>query len=62
MNAYRFNGKLDRQYLRITAVYRLLAAGKIGSDTAVDLLAERNVQKPGRLVGFWLASIVAQAA
>lgn len=47
------NGSLDLEYLRICAVHRLLARKRIGFARAVELLAERKVEKPKRLVELW---------
>lgn len=56
MNAFRAtpDGKLDRQYMRVAACYRLLRRGIIAPERAIDLLAERRVDKPRRLVELWL--------
>lgn len=58
MNLFRCgtkDGSLDKQYLRICAVYRLLSRGRIGKARAIDLLAARKVEKPKRLLEMWLA-------
>lgn len=55
MNAFYITGKLDRQYMRIAACYRLLRRGVINPERAIDLLAERRVDKPRRLVELWLS-------
>lgn len=57
-SAYRHtpDGSLDKQYLRICAVHKLLDRGLVGKDRAIDLLAQRKVTKPGRLVELWLAN------
>lgn len=56
-------GKLDRQYLRICAVYRLLMRNQaIGKDRAIELLAQCKVEKPVRLVELWLANPIQKFA
>ena len=42
MDLLRHNGSLDRKYLRVAAVYRLLKKGKIGKRKAIELLAARH--------------------
>lgn len=54
MNAFYITGKLDKQFLRIAACYRLLRRGIIDPERAIDLLDERRVNKPRRLVEVWL--------
>lgn len=41
-NAFRHNDALDRKYLRVCAVYRLLAKHVIGQARALELLAQRH--------------------
>ena len=55
-NAFRCtkDRSLDMQYLRVSAVYRLLSRGRIGKARACELLAERKVEQPKRLVELWL--------
>ena len=55
MNLFRHakDGALDRQYLRICAVYRLMKAGRIAKDRAVQLLEQRNVSKARQTVEIW---------
>lgn len=49
------DGSLDRQYLRICAVYRLLKRGQITSKArAVELLAERKVKTARATVEVWM--------
>jgi hypothetical protein len=49
--------KLDKEYLRICAVYQLLMRkGCIGKARAIELLKQRRVTKPERLVELWLAN------
>lgn len=40
-----FTGALDRKYLRVCAVYRLLRHHKIGAARALELLAQRHSPK-----------------
>ena len=49
----RPSGALNREYLRICAVYRLLKRKHIGKAIACELLARRNVENPARLVALW---------
>jgi hypothetical protein len=42
MNVYYLSGPLDRKYLRVCAVYRLLRLRKIGKSKAIELLAARH--------------------
>lgn len=55
MNLFRHakDGSLDRQYLRICAVYRLMKSGRITKDTAVALLEQRKVSKARQTVELW---------
>jgi hypothetical protein len=57
MNAYRcrLTGNLDRQYLRVCAVYRLLDRQRIEKARAVELLKARNVKPAQAVVEMWLA-------
>lgn len=57
MNLFRWtpSGKLDRQYMRVCSVYKLLKLGRIGKARAVELLtARRAVDRPLRLVELWI--------
>lgn len=58
MNLFRCtpDKSLDREYLRICAVYRLLAGQKIGKARAIELLTERRVKNPVALVELWIAN------
>lgn len=59
VNCFRniMDGSWDKQYLRICVVYRLLMRqGRIGKARAIELLAQRKVEKPARLVEMWLAN------
>lgn len=58
MNLFRCtpDRSLDREYLRICAVYKLLKVQRIGRQRAIDLLAEKKVEKPCRLVELWAAN------
>jgi len=53
---------LDRQYLRVCAVHRLLNRRRIGFARAVELLAERRVVQPARLVELWRGSHLREMA
>lgn len=57
MNLFRCtpDGGLDRKYLRVCAVYRLLKRGVIGKARALELLAARNVPSRQGLVDLWHA-------
>lgn len=46
MNCFRqtFDGSLDRKFLRVSAVYRLMRKGIIGKVRALELLAQRHTQ------------------
>lgn len=57
-NAYYMTGRLDRQYLRIAAVYRCLKRYGVSKQWAVARITERGL-KPSEalaLVELWLAS------
>lgn len=56
-NAYHMtsDGSLDRQFLRVCTVYRLLIRQRIGKARAVELLEQRKVKLPKALIGFWLS-------
>ncbi len=48
MNIFRAgtkDGSLDRKYLRVCVVYRLLRKQTIGKARAIELLAERHTAK-----------------
>ena len=47
-------GSWNHEYLRICVVYRLLSRGRIGKARACELLAQRRVEKPLRLVELWM--------
>lgn len=51
---YGLDGKWNHQYLRIAAVYRCMVRYGMGITRAVELLAERRVENPRRLVELWL--------
>jgi len=58
MNIFRCgtsDGRLDRQYLRVCAVYRLLKQRRIGKARALELLADRKVPHALGLIETWLA-------
>lgn len=58
MNLFRctLDGSLDRQYLRVCAVYRLLKKQIIDKVRAVELLEQRKVPKALAVVELWLAN------
>lgn len=62
MNLFRCtpDQSLDREYLRICAVHRLLSRKRIGFARAVELLGERRVKEPKRLVELWRGSHLAE--
>ena len=55
MNLFRAtpDGSLDKQYLRLCAVYRLMKAGKIAKGRAIQLLEQRHVTKARQTVECW---------
>lgn len=55
MNLFRHakDGSLDRQYLRICAVYKLMKSERISKDRAIQLLEQRNVSKALQTVEIW---------
>lgn len=55
MNLFRHakDGSLDKGYLRICAVYKLISCGRIEKERAVELLTERNVSKARQTVELW---------
>lgn len=57
MNLFRCtpDRSLDKRYLRVASVYRLLSKHRIGKARAVELLGQRGVTKPLRLVELWQA-------
>jgi len=57
MNLFRCtpDRSLDKQYLRICAVYRLMSRDRLGKARAIELLEERNVKSASRLVEIWLS-------
>lgn len=57
MNLFRTtpDGSLDKQYLRICAVGRLVDRGLVGKARAVELLEERKVKNASATVDIWLA-------
>ena len=61
MNLFRQtkDGSLDRKYLRICAVYRLMRKQIIGKSRAIELLAQRHSQSEMRTlrctVDLWIA-------
>ena len=57
-NMYRDirTGAWNHEYLRICVVYRLLKKQRIGKARACELLADRKVDQPKRLVEMWCAN------
>ncbi len=53
------DGRLDRQYLRICAAFKLLKQGKIDAGRAVELLAERGIGPS--VVDHWVNHLAKQA-
>jgi hypothetical protein len=60
MNVFRCtpDKSLDRQYLRVCAVHKLLDRRLIDKARAVELLAQRKVPNALVVVELWLASPV----
>jgi hypothetical protein len=49
-------GKLDRKYLRVCSVYKLLMRQhRIDKDRAIDLMEQRGVKPAKATVEIWLA-------
>jgi len=59
MNMFRYpewhhlEGRLNRQYLRVCATFKLLRLCRIDSQRAVELLNERRIPGADRLVSLW---------
>ena len=54
MNIFRKDdGRLDKQYLRICAVGRLLQREEISKDRAVELMEQRGVKSARATVEIW---------
>ncbi len=62
MNLFRQTAdkSLDRKYLRVCAVYRLMSRGLVGKSRAIELLAEkhstREMQTLQATVELWIAN------
>ncbi len=58
MNLFRCtpDGSLDKQYLRICAVYRLLKKQRIGKARATQLMKARGVKCAPATVEMWMAN------
>jgi len=59
MNIFsKLDGSVDREFLRVCAVYRLFARNHISKDMAVELLRQvlRAGSKPEVLVSMWVRS------
>ncbi|MCV9964818.1 hypothetical protein OIU34_23275 [Pararhizobium sp. BT-229] len=59
MNMFRqtWDGRLDRQYLRVCATFKLLKLCKIDAARAVELLAERRIHNAENVVGNWVNTL-----
>jgi hypothetical protein len=59
MNMFRqtYDGRLDRQYLRVCATFKLLKLCKIDETRAVELLAERRIHNAHSVVRHWVNSL-----
>lgn len=59
MNMFRqtWDGRLDRQYLRVCATYKLLKLCKIDADRAIELLGERRIHNAENVVSIWVRSL-----
>lgn len=58
MNIFRCgtpDGRLDKSYLRVCAVYKLLKNRRINKARAIELLAQRRVPSRRALIEIWLA-------
>ena len=55
MNAFRQSPDhpLDRAYIRTCACYKLMKAGKITADRAVELMTQRHVGNARNTVEIW---------
>jgi hypothetical protein len=68
MNLFRCtpDRSLDRKYLRVCSVYRLLKAGKVNKARALDLLADRHspteMKSLRGTVDLWLSGPLRRAA
>lgn len=57
MNLFRCgtpDGSLDRKYLRVCAVYRLMDRKGLGKDRAIELLQARKIPSARAVVELWL--------
>lgn len=63
MNLFRTtpDRSLDKQYLRVCAVYRLMKRRRLEKARAVSLLRDRKVPSAEALVELWLDTIAKQA-
>ncbi|MCZ7860982.1 hypothetical protein O9X98_06150 [Agrobacterium salinitolerans] len=59
MNMFRqtYDGRLDRQYLRVCATFKLLKLCKIDEARAVELLAERHIRNAHNVVRHWVNTL-----
>lgn len=44
---------IDRKYNRVCACFRLLKRGHIGAKKAIELMADRGVDRPHRMIELW---------
>lgn len=51
------DGRLDRQYLRVCATFKLLKLCKIDRERAVELLAERRIHNAESTVSLWVNTL-----
>jgi hypothetical protein len=56
------DGKLDRQYLRVCAAYKLLKQGRIGKERAIELMERRRIIRPEATVELWLSGPLKKVA
>ena len=55
-NLFRLeDGRLDKQYLRVCATYKLLKLCRIDAEQAVELLLQRGVRTARANVSHWVA-------
>jgi hypothetical protein len=59
LNLFRqtWDGRLDRQYLRICSTFKMLKLCKIDADRAVELLQERRIHNAENVVSSWVKTL-----